>query len=34
MTPYIIMGVILVGMGGLLWLTLHWDRQDHGDRKN
>ena len=34
MTPYIVMGVIVVGMGGLLWLTLHWERQDRQNRKH
>jgi len=32
MTPYIVMGVIVVGMGGLLLLVLHWDKQEHGKR--
>jgi len=34
MTPYIVMGIIVIGAGLSLWLTLHWDRQDHKDRKN
>ena len=34
MTPYIIMGIIIVGAGLSLWLALYWDRQDRQDRKN
>jgi hypothetical protein len=34
MTPYIVMGIIAVGAVLSLWLVLHWDRQDHEDRKN
>lgn len=34
MTAYIVMGVIVVGMGGLLLLVLHWDKKDHGRRRD
>ena len=33
MTPYIVMLVILVGMGLTALLVLHWDKQDHGHGK-
>jgi len=32
MTPYIVMGIIVIGAGLTLWLVLHWDKQDHGKR--
>jgi Flp pilus assembly protein TadB len=34
MMPYIVMGVILVGMCLSAWLVLRWERQDRAKRKN
>ena len=34
MMPYIVMGVILVGMGLTAWLVLHWDHQDRQNRQD
>ena len=32
MTPYIVMGVILIGMGLAALLVMRWDKQDHPKR--
>lgn len=34
MTPYIVMGIIVIGAGLSLWLTFHWDHQDRQDRQD
>ena len=33
MTPYIVMAIIVVGMGLSLWLVLHWERKDRDHHK-
>jgi hypothetical protein len=33
MTPYIVMGIIGIGMVGLIPLVLHWDRQERERRR-
>ncbi len=32
MTPYIVMGIIVVGMGLSLWMVFHWEKQDRKRR--
>lgn len=33
MTPYILLGVLAVGMGLSTWLVLRWERQDRKRKK-
>ena len=32
MTPYIVMAIMVIGMGFAAWLVLYWERKDRDER--